>query len=341
VKARWIEEWNGALKRGEISDPRPGDNEVLITVEACGVGLTVLNCIRGDLGDDPDDLPRVPGHELVGQITDHGPGVDPTRVGERVAAYFYLFCGRCPRCLAGQESLCTALGGFIGVDRDGGYAERVILPARNAIPLPGEIDPVSATAIPDAISTPVHVADRARIVPGDRVAVIAAGGGVGVHMAQVARLHGADVVGMEASPEKLTFLADELRVQAVDSSDFERVELPTSWDERVDVVVDLLGRPESLQWSHGALDAGGRMVVLTTFPDVGFAADPRALVFSEASIMGSRYASRYELLRGARLVAEGSVRPVVSEVVGPDGVDALHDALRQGSLIGRGALSWS
>lgn len=100
------------------------------------------------------------------------------RVGERVTANFYLFCGRRRACLLGRESLCENLAGCVGVHLDGGYAERVVLPERNAIALPDDIDPVLATTIPDAIATPVHVAHRAGIELGDRVAVIAAGGDV-------------------------------------------------------------------------------------------------------------------------------------------------------------------
>src|SRR5919202_4014792 len=221
VRGRSISAWGGEPELRTLADPAPGEGELLVRVEACGVGLTVLNCINGDLGDDPADLPRVPGHELVGTVVDTGPGVAPARTGERVMAYFYLFCGRCPRCLAGHESRCERLAGFVGVDRDGGYAELVTLPERNAIPLPPQIDPVSATVIPDAVATPVHVARRAGIEPGERVAVIGAGGGVGIHMVQVAAARGADVVGLEAEPRKLAFLRDDIGVGIADSSDFE------------------------------------------------------------------------------------------------------------------------
>jgi propanol-preferring alcohol dehydrogenase len=83
------------------------------------------------------------------------------------------------------------------------------------------------------------------------------------------------------------------------------------------------------------------MVVLTTFRDVDFRADPRALVFQQSSIVGSRYASRYEFALAAELVERGDVRPVVTEAVGADGVDAVHDSLIQGKLLGRGALLWA
>lgn len=340
MRARWIERWGGELLDGERPDPEPAAGEVAIAVEACGIGLTVLNCIAGDLGDDAADLPRIPGHELVGRIDAVGAGVDEELLGRRAMAYFYLSCGTCRRCVAGEESLCERLVGQVGVKRDGGYAERATLPLVNAVALPEEIDGALATAIPDAIATPVHVARRAALAPGDRVAVVAAGGGVGVHMVQVARLHGCVVAGLEAATPKLDFIADELGAEAVDSSDFGAVRLPPGWEGGADVVVDLLGSPASLSWAVGALAPGGRLVVLTTFRDVAFEVSPRELVFGQLAIVASRYASRHELLAAAELVRRGAVRPVVERIVGPEGVDGVHGALRDGTLLGRGALAW-
>lgn len=304
------------------------------------MGLTVLNCIRGDLGADPSNLPRVPGHEVVGTVAATGAGVDGDWVGHRVMAYFYLFCGRCSHCLAGREPLCRVLAGYLGVDRDGGYAEFAVLPVRNVVRVPDEIDPVLATAIPDAVATPVHVAHLSALAAGERVAVIGAAGGVGVHMVQVARIHGARVAGLDVGEQKLAALETELGVPAVDSSDFAAIGLPSAWNGKADVVIDLLGSRASLDWSLGALDLGGRLVLLTTFRDVTFEVSPRALVLSEGTVLGSRYASRPDLELAAELVASGRLRPIVSETSGWDDVDRLHDRLRGGELFGRGALVW-
>ena len=197
MRALRIKEWGGPLEPAEIDVPTPGDGDLLVKVEACGIGLTVVNCMRGQLGDDHSYLPLTPGHEFVGIVTDVGAGVSPALIGQRVAAYFYLVCGACPRCLASQDSLCERFRGNVGVAIDGGYAEYAVLPALNAIPVPEGIGPAEATTIPDAIATPVHVARRAGLQPGSRVAVLAAGGGVGIHMVQVARAYGADVVGLD------------------------------------------------------------------------------------------------------------------------------------------------
>ncbi len=333
-----ITEWGGPLEPFEVPTPIPGPDAVLVRVIACGIGLTVLNYLGGQLADEPLREPRVPGHELVGTIEVVGPGVAAARVGDLVTAHFYLFCGTCRRCLAGLEPLCENLRGQLGVQCDGGYAEYVVLPARNALRLPDGIDPIEATVVPDAVATPVHVARRAGISPGERVAVVGAGGGVGIHMTQVARVFGAEVAGLDVVEEKLEFLERELGVIPVRSGDFDAIELPASWNRQLDVVVDFFGRPQSLAWALRTLGRNGRPVVVATFREIELPVSPRELVLRQLSVLGSRYASRYELGLAADLVNEGRVRPVISRRVGIDGVLDVHAELERGTLLGRGAL---
>jgi D-arabinose 1-dehydrogenase-like Zn-dependent alcohol dehydrogenase len=339
VRAAQISVWGGPLELVERPEPEPANGEVLVDVEACGVGLTVLNYIRGDLGNDSRDLPRVPGHELAGTVTAVGAGADEALVGQRVVAYFYLSCGTCRQCLAGFEPLCERLAGNVGVHCDGGYAERCVLPAFNVLTVPPAIDAAAATTVPDAIATPVHIARRTGLGPGRRVAVVGAGGGVGIHMVQVAKAFGADVAGLDHEEAKLNYLERELGVGAIDSSDFGKTKLPAAWNT-VDVVVDFVGTRDSLEWGVARLGRNGTLVSTTTFRGVTFEVSPRDLVFSQASVVGSRYASRYEVGLAASLVLSGRVQPVVGRRVDVDGLESLHEELRQGTLLGRGALVW-
>lgn len=318
-----------------------GQGQVRIAVEACGVGLTVLNCINGHLADDPALLPRVPGHELVGRVVDAGPGTDSGLVGRRVAAYFYLSCFTCDVCAAGREARCPNLAGWVGVHIDGGYAPSAVLPAGNAIVLPETLDPVAATVVPDALATPVHVClDRAGLRPGDRVAVVGAGGGVGAHMVQMARLCGARVAGLEVDDDKLA-LIEELRATAVRSDRFSALDADLWPDGPPTVVIDLVGSHDSLRWGADVLATGGRLVILTTFRNRRLDLDPRELVFGEATVVASRYAGRSEVALAARLLASGQIRPIVGTVVdAADAVD-LHTGLQAGTLVGRGAIMWS
>lgn len=335
-----IHGWGGSPAWEDLPDPVPGQGEVLIDAEATGVGLTVLNCINGDLDDGRSTLPRVPGHELVGMVSRLGDDAPAELLGKRVAAYFYLFCGVCAACETDREQWCSDLGGFVGVHRDGGYAPRVVLPARNVIPLPDDLDPVLATVVPDAVATPVHVAGRAGISASDRVIVIGAGGGVGIHMVQVAAHRGAAVAGFDLGGAKLAAIADTGAI-AVDSSDFAAVRPDDVFaDGTPTVIVDLIGTDDSTSWSLDALGMGGRLVVLTTFPERPQVFESRELVFREIAVIGSRYATRAEVGEAAVLVAGGAVTPVIGSVTGPGGVLGIHDELIAGTLVGRGALDW-
>jgi propanol-preferring alcohol dehydrogenase len=337
-----IHEWGGPLRWESFEVPEPQAGEVRIQVEACGIGLTVLNCIRGDLANDAARLPRVPGHEIVGHVDAVGPDVSAPRVGQRVMAYFYLVCGRCDACHAGDDALCRNLAGWVGVHRDGGYAPLAVLPAGNTVPLHDSIPAPEATAVPDAIATPLHVCKtRARIQPGDRVVVVGAGGGVGIHMVEMAALFGGRIAGLDAHEAKFDAIRRMGGVPVLSRS-FDDVDLRPAFDGAPPtVVIDLLGSRASLSWALEVLPSGGRLVVLTTFRDVDLLTSPRDLVLRELTIYGSRYASKAELRESADLVAAGRIHPVVSQVVAPAQVEDVHRALRDGTLIGRGALDWS
>ncbi len=338
MKGLRISRWGGPLEPFEAADPMPGPQELQVRVEACGIGLTVVNYSSGQYTTRPLERPIVPGHELVGRVTAVGAQADERWLGARVTAHFYLFCGECALCAGGYEPLCEHSAGTIGTARDGGYAEIALIPERNAVALPESLDPVEATVIADAVATPVHIGHLAEIRPGDRVAVIGAGGGVGVHMAQVARMLGAEVAGLDVVEAKLAFLEEELGVSAVDSSDFGSISLPAGFADRADVIVDFVGSAGSGEWALDRLAPNGRLVLVNTFFDRVLPVDPRRLVEAQSRVLGSRYASRREIAAAAALVAAGQVIPVIGSRVGLDGVEGVHGALLRGELLGRGAL---
>ncbi len=339
MHAQVLHRWDGPLVYEEVDTPTPRPGEVQVKVEACGVGLTVLNYMRGILGARPVDLPRIPGHEVVGRVVGTGPGVESLRVGDRVISYFYLTCGDCDFCRLAHEPLCRNFRGYVGVARNGGYAEYLALPVVNFLPVPERLSPVEATTIPDAVATPFHVCRRTGIGPGDVVVVVGAGGGVGIHMVQMVKAFGADAIGVDLGDAKLQVIRT---MGAKAAFDFRSPDLVHELRAvtPVSVAVDFVGRPETLAFCLELLDRRGRLALLTTFPGVSFEVDPRRLVVDEITILGSRYASRWEVSQAARMVSEGRIKPVVSEVVPLSRVDELHAKLRAGTLIGRGAIAF-
>ena len=330
-----IESWGGDLERTTAPVPQAGPGEVLVEVEATSVGLTVRNSINGDLGDDPANLPRIPGHEVVGRVAEAGPGVEGLQPGDLVGAYFYLSCGRCRACRSGHESLCANLGGFVGIDVDGGFAEYAVLPAENALELPDDLDPVDATVVPDALATPYHVANqRAQVEPDDDVLVLGAGGGVGIHLVQMVQHFGGRAHAVDQVPEKLSQCRELGAASTIDTSQQSLADVET----RFDAVVDFTGSTALLAEAVGLLAPGGRLVNLTTFPGRTFELSPREQVLGELVVVGSRYCAKHEYLRCGELVADGEIEPVVTEVVDLDGVPDLLARIAAGEVTGRGAV---
>jgi propanol-preferring alcohol dehydrogenase len=340
VKGYRVHEWGGGIVWEDVPPPIPEPGDVVVAVEACGIGLTVLNWINGDLANDPTLLPRAPGHELVGVVEEAIPPADPALVGQRVIAHAYLFCGRCSFCRSGRESNCIDLRGWIGIHRDGGYVPATAIPASNVVVIEPDVDPVEATVIPDAVSTSVHVCrQRARVSLDDRVVVIGAAGGVGIHMIQVARALGAKVYGADIGGAKLDAI-DALGVVALDAADPDRLIAGFEVD-RATVVVDLVGSESTHDLSFRIIGMGGRLVHLTTFAGQSVRFAQKALVMNEISVLASKSATLAEYRTAADLVARGRVRPVIGSVVGAEDVPAVHEALRESRLVGRGALTWT
>jgi propanol-preferring alcohol dehydrogenase len=125
---------SGPLEAVERPDPVPGPGQLLVSVAACAVCRTDLQLSEGDLA--ARRLPVVPGHQAVGRVAAVGPGVDGWREGDRVGAYWLAWaCGACGFCRSGRENLC-ARGEFTGWDRDGGFADRMLVEADYAARLP-------------------------------------------------------------------------------------------------------------------------------------------------------------------------------------------------------------
>ncbi len=340
MNAQVLHAWGDALAHEKIPTPAPGRGEVLIRVEACGVGLTVLNYMNGNMDRRPELLPRVPGHEFVGTVAEVGAEVHAPRVGERVMAYFYLACGHCDYCRLAHEPLCRHLRGNVGVVTNGGYAEYAVLPAFNCLPVPERLTTIEATAVIDAIATPLHVNRRAGIGPTDVVMVMGAAGGVGIHMVQMSRLFGATVIGVDVNAAKLAAVRELGAAATIDFNAADaREALRSAAPSGVTAAIDLVGRRETLAFCLDALDKRGRLVMLTTFAGATVDASPRQFVRDEVSVLGSRYASRWEVSRAAELVAEGKIKPIVSEVVPLARVAELNVKLRAHTLLGRGAIT--
>ncbi|MGZ8263772.1 MAG: alcohol dehydrogenase catalytic domain-containing protein [Burkholderiales bacterium] len=340
-----LEKFGAPLTLKEVPMPKPGPNDALIRVRVCGVGLTVVAMI-GTPGR-VTSFPRIPGHEIAGEVVEVGSEVRTVKVGTRVTNHFYLTCGNCRYCRSGRETLCENFRGNVGSGCDGGYAEYVVLPERNLVPIPDGVTDLEAAVASDAIATPYHACHKeAQVSPGDDVLVIGAGGGVGIHMVQMARLCGGRVIAADVADEKLQLAkrmgADEL-VDARRGDIVEQVKAVTG-GRGVDAAIDMVANSETLKASLASLAPGGRMVIIGSRPKAVFGSEPEFVVNPQKDlrqaqeIHGSRYVNNEEILRTLLLVKHKRIEVVVSATFALEEAEQVHERLRKNAIAGRAAL---
>ncbi|MFB6111194.1 MAG: alcohol dehydrogenase catalytic domain-containing protein [Halobacteriaceae archaeon] len=343
MRAVVLDEWGGSLSVENRSTPDPGPGEALVDVRACGVTRTIENAIQGGLADDESLTPRVPGHEFAGVVEAVGERVTAVAPGDRVMAYFYLTCGECDACRRGETAQCTNFGGWFGVHRDGAYAEQTVVPAENLLPLPDAADFTAGAIATDGLATPLHVCERAGIDDSDTVLVIGAAGRIGVHLSQLAALRGAHVIAADVTRARLDHVDEHTpaHVEPIDASEddlAERLQAATPYGEGPTVVVDTVGDTTTLSEAWAAMGMGGQVVSLTTHHERVLERPLRDYVVSEAALLGSRYATKDQVVRAARLLADGRIDPVVTEQLTLASVPDRHRALRAGETHGMAVL---
>jgi propanol-preferring alcohol dehydrogenase len=185
MKAMVLEEQGRPLQLEEVERPLLGSGQVLLRVRSCGVCRTDLHVVDGDLPDPK--LPLVPGHQIVGEVLEVGPGTEGIEPGSRVGVPWVGWtCGECGFCRSGRENLCEAAR-FTGYQIDGGYAEYAVADARFCFPIPA--------GYPDLQAAPLLCAGligyRSLVMAGDSERLGLYGFGAAAHIiAQVAIYQG-------------------------------------------------------------------------------------------------------------------------------------------------------
>ena len=298
------------LELSQRPDPRPGVGEVVVRVGAVAVNRLDI-WVREDVGHAyAARLPVIPGYDVGGAVAAVGEGVADVAVGQQVYVHYDYSCGRCPYCLEGDEAACAEYE-VMGVQRDGGYAELVLAPARNIFPLPDGLDARTAAAAGSVYLTAYHMLfARAGLRPGETVLVTAGGSGVGGAAIALARVAGARVIATASTPGKRERLLEAGAEHAIDySGDGWPDEVRALTGGRgVDVAVDHVGRA-AFPGALAALANRGRIVLCGASSGPEATLDLVDVFARQVSIIGSSDGSRRELVEVFRLLAEGRVAP--------------------------------
>ena len=337
MKAMVLREFNEPLLEEQRQLPLIGENDLLIRVLACGVCYTDVKISTGLV--KLVTPPLIMGHEVAGEVVDLGRGVHNFSEGDRVCVYFYLNCGVCENCLGKRENLCLNLSGRIGFQYDGGYAEYIRVPATHAYSAPAGIPIEEAAILVDAVAAPLHgLKARANLQPGETVAVVGIGG-LGIHAIQIAKILGGRVLAIDLDEQRLQ-AAREFGAEALNGSQKDLAKIIVSMTEGkgVDVVLDLVGRNDTLHSSLSFLKLGGRYVIVGYNFEAPFSFYPHLIMTNEFTVIGSRASSPGDLIEVIRLVEQKKLKTVVSERFPLSQANLALERLKKNQIFGRAVL---
>jgi 2-desacetyl-2-hydroxyethyl bacteriochlorophyllide A dehydrogenase len=296
----------GALFVREVDKPVPGPQDLLVRVEACGICGTDRHLLHGEFPSKP---PVTLGHEFCGIVEAVGDAVTAMSVGARITGDPNIACGTCPQCLSGRVNLCRNLSA-IGIHRDGGFADYVLVPQKQAVILPARLKPTHG-AFCEPLACCLHGIDIAGIRAGASVVVLG-GGVIGLLTVQLARLAGATTVILSTRQAAKRRLAEEVGATAsVDPSAGDIVEAIAGPDGLVpggvDVVIECAGVAETVQQSTRLAKSGGTVVILGVMAQgEKVEIEPFDILFRELKVLGS-FINPFVHRRAAELVASGRI----------------------------------
>ena len=259
MKAIRLIEPGRPLERQDVPIPEPGPGEVVVHVLAAGICHSDAHYRAGRSPAGP--TPLTLGHEVAGEITSTGAGVEDFRPGDRVCLHYLVTCGQCTYCQQGNEQFCES-GAMLGKHRDGGFAEYICTPARGVFHLPDAIPYEQGAILMCSSATALHALRKARLQPGETVAVFGLGG-LGISAVQLAKACGAgEVFAIDLQPGKRS-LAASYGAVPVDAAHHDPVKeiFRLTGGRGVDVALELVGLPLTMRQCLGSLAVMGRAAV--------------------------------------------------------------------------------
>ena len=304
MKAYQFEDSATGLQLRDIPIPPLQAGEVLLTVEAAGLCHTDCHIINGHVNEWIRKRPITLGHEVAGTVCVIGLGVTNFKVGDRVAVS-----------LPGHSTEEPDWDNAVGMGFDGGYAEKIVVPARFVVPMPENVSFAQAAVAGDSILTAYHAVVAEAEADATKIVGIIGLGGVGLNGARVAALQGAVVYGVDI--DKMKF--DEAMRQGATAC---FTSLSDAAHIRFDVIVDFAGVGTTTAEAVKAVKAGGR-VVLVGMGAPTMELSTLATVTRRIQIHGSLGASMAEFGQVLELISKGLIVPILEEIPFMDVVEGL------------------
>lgn len=327
-----------ALQYLDVPDPEPAPHEVVIKVHRCGVCYHDVVVRNGTLRAGVS-LPCVLGHEVAGEVVALGASARQFRLGQRVATTQRSYiCGVCRWCRNNQETLCERRVFMGDVGLAGGYAEYVAVAEDCVAEVPEGVSWQHAAVAACALGTVLNaLRDTGAVTPGETVLVTGAGGGLGLHGVQMARLAGARVIAQTSSASKRGLLQDlgahEVVVHAR-GEDFSSQVRELTQGAGVDVVLDTVGTPV-YQPTRKSLGVAGRWLLVGQLTGDFVPFNPAQLFLKNQSMLSVTSTTRRQLQDVLQLIARAQLKPVIAGELPLTQAAQAHAALEAGRTTGR------
>jgi L-iditol 2-dehydrogenase len=294
----------GDVRVTSVPDPRPGPEEVLIRVRACGVCGTDNSLYKGDY---PASYPVVIGHEFAGEVVEVGAAVRGLAPGHRVTVDPNRVCHACAYCRAGREHHCENLSSM-GVHRDGADAEYCVMPATNVYRIPDSLS-FEEAAFCEPLACAVHGVDLAGVRLGDTVLIIGAGPMGNLITQLAARAGAANVVVSELIARRRERAAENGATHLIDPARQE-VDRELRKVQRIgaDVVFEVAGNSAAQASCVPVTRKGGTIVFFGVSPqERTIPVNPFVINENELTIRGS-FNNPFATARAVELLASGACR---------------------------------
>lgn len=309
--------------------PHCGPEDVLVRVRAAGICHSDVHYRAGRSPVEP--LPLTLGHEVAGEVVEVGAHVVSHAVGDAVCLHYLVTCGQCDHCLTDREMFCAS-GSMLGHFTDGGWAEYIVVPARNAVPLPHNVSFEHGAVMMCSSATSLHALHRGRLANGETVLVLGAGG-LGMSAIQLAFALGAGrVVAVDRDAAKLA-LAERFGAVTVNAAGLSPEQVAqavrvAAGGQGVDVALELVAHADTVRAALKSMAPRGRVVIVGLNPSEIPVDTYRDLIGREVELIGSNDHLLSELHELVELAAIGrlDLRDVVTHAV-PLDADAINEVL--------------
>nr|WP_279169321.1 L-threonine 3-dehydrogenase [Providencia huaxiensis] len=319
----------------DVPKPELGHNDVMIKIRKtaiCGTDVHIYNWDEWSQKTIP--VPMVVGHEYIGEIVAIGQEVKGFKIGDRVSGEGHITCGHCRNCRGGRTHLCRNTIG-VGVNREGCFAEYLVIPAFNAFKIPDNI-PDEIAAIFDPFGNAVHTALSFDLVGED--VLVSGAGPIGIMAAAVCR----HVVITDVNDYRLE-LAKKMGVSRavnVSRENLKDVMNELGMKEGFDVALEVSGAPAAFQTMLDTMNHGGRIALLG-IPPSSMATDWSQVIFKGLFIKGIYGREMFETwYKMVTLIQSGlDLSPIITHQFSIDEFQKGFDIMRSGQS-GKVILNW-